>query len=60
MATLDWIVLLLFIGVLIGIVWWVLKNKTAFGAAIFVANIGSEHLVGLAGAEAESGMAIAH
>jgi solute:Na+ symporter, SSS family len=28
------------------------------GAAIFAANIGSEHLVGLAGAE--SGMAMAH
>jgi SSS family solute:Na+ symporter len=32
----------------------------AVGAAIFAANIGSEHLVGLAGAGAESGIAMAH
>jgi hypothetical protein len=60
MATLDWIILILFLGSLLGIVWWV-KHKTddirdyflsgrsgtwlAFGAAIFAANIGSEHLV---------------
>jgi SSS family solute:Na+ symporter len=38
------------------------RNETwvAVGAAIFAANIGSEHLVGLAGAGAESGMAMAH
>lgn len=30
------------------------------GAAIFAANIGSEHLVGLAGAGAETGMGMAH
>jgi len=34
--------------------WWVM------GAAIFAANIGSEHLVGLAGAGAETGMGMAH
>lgn len=61
---------------LFGIVWWVLKHKKdntsdyflsgrsetwlAVGAVIFAANIGSEHLVGLAGAGAESGMAMAH
>ncbi len=76
MATLDWIVLVLFLGCLFGIVLWVLKHKKdntsdyflsnrsetwlAVGAAIFAANIGSEHLVGLAGAGAESGMAMAH
>src|SRR5450759_4347937 len=76
MATLDWIVLILFFGCLIGIVFWVIKNKKdntsdyflsgrsetwlAVGAAVFAANIGSEHLVGLAGAGAESGMAMAH
>lgn len=38
------------------------RNETwiAVGAAIFAANIGSEHLVGLAGAGAETGMAMAH
>jgi solute:Na+ symporter, SSS family len=76
MATLDWIVLILFFGCLVGIVFWVIKHKEdntsdyflsgrsetwlAVGAAIFAANIGSEHLVGLSGAGAESGMAMAH
>ena len=76
MSTLDWIVLGLFCLALIGIVIWVIakkdKNTTdyflagcdatwiAIGASIFASNIGSEHLVGLAGAGAESGMAMAH
>jgi SSS family solute:Na+ symporter len=76
MKTLDWIVLGFFVTGLIGIVWWVLKRKDkdttdyflagrdatwiAIGASIFASNIGSEHLVGLAGAGAESGMAMAH
>jgi len=76
MATLDWIILVIFLLCLFGIIWWVLKHKKddtsdyflsgrsetwlAVGAAIFAANIGSEHLVGLAGAGAESGMAMAH
>lgn len=34
--------------------WWVI------GAAIFAANIGSEHLVGLAGAGAKTGLGMAH
>ncbi|NTV83757.1 MAG: sodium/solute symporter [Bacteroidales bacterium] len=76
MDTIEWIILLLFLLCLIGIVLWVIKRKKddtsdyflsgrsetwlAVGAAIFAANIGSEHLVGLAGAGAESGMAMAH
>lgn len=76
MALLDWIILVLFLSALIGIVLWVLKHKKddtsdyflsgrsetwlAVGAAIFAANIGSEHLVGLAGTGAKSGMAMAH
>ncbi len=72
----DWIVLGLFVVALIGIVIWVLRQKEentsdyflagrdatwiAIGASIFASNIGSEHLVGLAGAGAESGMAMAH
>lgn len=76
MATLDWIIIVLFLLCLAGIIWWVIKHKKdntsdyflsgrsetwlAVGAAIFAANIGSEHLVGLAGAGAESGMAMAH
>ncbi len=76
MATLDWIILVLFFSCLVGIVLWVIKHKKddtsdyflsgrsetwlAVGAAIFAANIGSEHLVGLASAGAQSGMAMAH
>lgn len=76
MATLDWIVLGIFCLTLVGIIFWVLKKKDkdtsdyflagrdatwiAIGASIFASNIGSEHLVGLAGAGAESGMAMAH
>lgn len=76
MTILDWITLGLFVAGLIGIVFWVLKKKDkdttdyflagrdatwiAIGASIFASNIGSEHLVGLAGSGAESGMAMAH
>jgi SSS family solute:Na+ symporter len=76
MATLDWIVLGLFCLALIGVIFWVLSKKDkntsdyflagrdatwlAIGASIFASNIGSEHLVGLAGTGAESGMAYAH
>jgi len=73
---LDWIVLGLFGLGLIGIIVWVSRMKEdttsdyflagrdatwlAIGASIFASNIGSEHLVGLAGAGASSGMAMAH
>lgn len=76
MGTLDWIVLGLFCLGLIGIIIWVAKKKNetstdyflagrdatwlAIGSSIFASNIGSEHLVGLAGAGASSGMAMAH
>jgi len=76
MSTLDWIILGIFVLVLAGVVVWVLRQKEentsdyflagrdatwiAIGASIFASNIGSEHLVGLAGAGAESGMAMAH
>lgn len=76
MSVLDWIVLGAFGAGLIGIVIWVMLKKDkntadyflagrdatwlAIGSSIFASNIGSEHLVGLAGAGAESGMAMAH
>ncbi len=76
MALLDWIVITAFGAVLIGIIVWVFKQKEetsgdyflagrdatwlAIGASIFASNIGSEHLIGLAGAGASSGMAMAH
>ena len=76
MALLDWIVIAVFALALIGIVIWVVSQKNnnsadyflggrdatwiAIGASIFASNIGSEHLIGLAGAGASSGMAMAH
>jgi SSS family solute:Na+ symporter len=76
MGILDWIVLGLFCLGLIAIIVWVTKKKSetstdyflagrdatwlAIGSSIFASNIGSEHLVGLAGAGASSGMAMAH
>ncbi|MCX6227424.1 MAG: sodium:solute symporter [Bacteroidia bacterium] len=73
---LDWAVLGLFGLALVGIVVWVsrMKEETssdyflagrdatwlAIGSSIFASNIGSEHLVGLAGAGASTGMAMAH
>lgn len=76
MGTLDWIVLGIFCLGLIGIIIWVLRQQEntstdyflagrdatwlAIGSSIFASNIGSEHLVGLAGAGASSGMAMAH
>ncbi len=76
MLFLDWIVICLFVLVLIGVVIYVFKQKQdssgdyflagrdatwiAIGASIFASNIGSEHLIGLAGAGASSGMAMAH
>ncbi len=76
MTLVDWIVLGLFCLVLIGVIIWVVRKKDetssdyflagrdatwlAIGASIFASNIGSEHLVGLAGTGASSGMAMAH
>ena len=76
MQLLDWIVIGVFCCALIGIVFWVISQKNnnsadyflggrdatwiAIGASIFASNIGSEHLIGLAGAGASSGMAMAH
>jgi SSS family solute:Na+ symporter len=72
----DWFTLSLFFLGLIGIIFWVLRQKEdtstdyflagrdagwiAIGASIFASNIGSEHLVGLAGTGYENGMAMAH
>ncbi len=76
MELLDFIVIGLFVVALVGIIVWVVKQKSndsadyflggrdatwiAIGASIFASNIGSEHLIGLAGAGASSGMAMAH
>ncbi|NHF58480.1 sodium/solute symporter [Flavobacteriaceae bacterium TP-CH-4] len=63
--TLDWVVIAIYFLILLGIAWWVIKQKQkdtedyflagrnigwfVVGASIFASNIGSEHVVGLAG-----------
>ena len=75
-ATLDWVVIGGYFALLFGVAWWViLKNKDTtddyflagrnlgwfvVGASIFASNIGSEHLVGLAGSGCTDGVAMAH
>ena len=76
MILVDWVVIAAYFALLIGITAWSLRRgrETAadyfladrdlgwvvVGASIFASNIGSEHLVGLAGAGATSGVALAH
>ena len=76
LETFDWVVLAIYFLALIGVAVWVViqKNKNTedyflagrnvgwfvIGASIFASNIGSEHVVGLAGTGAESGMPMAH
>jgi SSS family solute:Na+ symporter len=76
LQTLDWIIIAGYFAVILGLAWWVIKqrqdNSTDYflagrhlgwfivGASIFASNIGSEHLVGLAGSGATDGVAMAH
>jgi len=76
LGALDWIAVLAYFSVLVGIAWWVIRKgkDTAddyflagrnlgwfvVGASIFASNIGSEHLVGLAGSGCTDGVAMAH
>ncbi|WP_394971082.1 sodium:solute symporter [uncultured Croceitalea sp.] len=76
LETADWWVLGAYLFALIAVAVWVVlqKNKNTedyflagrnvgwfvIGASIFASNIGSEHVVGLAGTGAESGMPMAH
>ena len=73
---LDWLMIGLYFCMLVGIAWWVARkgkdNATDYflagrnlgwwvvGASIFMSNIGSEHIVGLAGSGAKDGVAMAH
>ena len=76
MTPLDWTAVIAYFALLLALTWWsILKNKdtaddyflagrnlgwVVVGASIFASNIGSEHLVGLAGSGATSGVALAH
>ena len=73
---LDWLTLTAYFAILFGVAWWVIRKgkDTAddyflagrnlgwfvVGASIFASNIGSEHLVGLAGSGCTDGVAMAH
>jgi SSS family solute:Na+ symporter len=76
LATIDWVVIALYFAIILGIAWWVIRQKNdtsddyflagrnlgwfVIGASIFASNIGSEHVVGLAGSGATDGVAMAH
>ena len=76
LETIDWIAIATYFGLILGIAWWViLRNRDTaddyflagrnlawwvVGASIFASNIGSEHLVGLAGSGCTDGVAMAH
>jgi SSS family solute:Na+ symporter len=72
----DWLVIAGYFAIIAGLAWWVIKRRQdtttdyflagrhlgwfIVGASIFASNIGSEHLVGLAGSGATDGVALAH
>jgi SSS family solute:Na+ symporter len=74
--TIDWIIIAGYFAIILGLGWWVMKRQQdtstdyflagrhlgwiIVGASIFASNIGSEHLVGLAGSGATDGVAMAH
>ncbi|HJS08263.1 MAG TPA: sodium:solute symporter [Pirellulales bacterium] len=75
LTTLDWFVIGLYFAVIGVVAWWYGRHQKdsvdyflagrnagfiTIGASIFTSNIGSEHIVGLAGQGASTGMAMAH
>ncbi len=76
LSPLDWLAIALYFIVLLGVAWWVVSRSKdtaddyflagrnlswwVVGASIFASNIGSEHIVGLAGSGAKDGVAMAH
>jgi SSS family solute:Na+ symporter len=76
MGFLDWAIIIGYLGLVLGLAMWVFVRRKdtpedyfladrnlgwfIVGASIFASNIGSEHLVGLAGSGATDGVALAH
>ncbi|MGA2063883.1 MAG: sodium/solute symporter [Thermoguttaceae bacterium] len=72
----DWLAIACYFSVLLAVAWWVIRRSKdtaadyflagrnlgwwVIGASIFASNIGSEHVVGLAGSGAADGVAMAH
>jgi SSS family solute:Na+ symporter len=73
---LDWLAIIFYFGILFCVAWYVVRKSKdtaadyflagrnlgwwVIGASIFASNIGSEHIVGLAGSGAKDGVAMAH
>src|SRR5436309_9088532 len=73
---LDWLMIALYFSILLCVAWWVIRKGResaadyflagrnlgwwVIGASIFASNIGSAHIVGLAGSGATDGVALAH
>src|SRR5271154_2723205 len=76
LSGIDWLAIAFYFGILLCVAWWVVKKGKdnaadyflagrnlswwVIGASIFASNIGSEHIVGLAGSGATDGVALAH
>ncbi|QQS36998.1 MAG: sodium:solute symporter [Ignavibacteriales bacterium] len=76
LGTADWIIVFLYFLVIAGISYWSMKKKKdsaqeyflanrnvgwfVIGASILASNVGSEHVVGLAGTGADSGLIMGH
>src|ERR1022692_792352 len=76
LTNLDWLAIAFYFGILLCVAWWVVRRAKdtaadyflagrnlgwwVIGASIFASNIGSEHIVGLAGSGAKDGVAMAH
>jgi solute:Na+ symporter, SSS family len=76
LTSLDWLAIGLYFCVLLSVAWYVVRRSKdtaadyflagrnlgwwVIGASIFASNIGSEHVVGLAGSGAKDGVAMAH
>lgn len=74
-GTIDWIIVGAYFAVIVAIAWWSSKRTSTtadyflagrniswfvVGTSLLASNIGSEHIVGLAGSGANNGMAQAH
>ena len=75
LSNFDWIIIGFYFLILLSIVFFASRNQKtstdyflagrnvgffAIGASIFASNIGSEHIIGLAGQGASTGLAMAH
>lgn len=76
LTSIDWIVIAFYFLIIGVLAWWIIRKQKIttdgyflagrslswfiVGASIFASNIGSEHLVGLAGSGATDGVAMAH